>query len=91
VTKVDVEIDDETRARLRRLADSRHRDPGGLLREAIEQYVAREEARDALHGDALESLARYRETGRHLTHAEVDAWLATWGTDEETGPPPCHD
>jgi len=33
----------------------------------------------------------YKETCRHLTGAEVRGWLNTWGTNEESVVPECHD
>ena len=59
------------------------------MREAIAQYVEREEAREGLKEEALASWAAYQETGRHLTGEEVRAWLNTWGTDQETEAPDC--
>lgn len=68
-------------ARLRRVAASRRRSPEGLAQEAVEQDVAREEARAAFVAEAEASWAEYQATGRHLTGAEVRRWLETWGTD----------
>lgn len=32
----------------------------------------------------------YQEKGMHATAAEVEAWLASWGTDKELPTPACH-
>lgn len=61
------------------------------MREAIAQYVSREEARDSFKQEALASWKTYKETGRHLTGEEVRAWLETWGTDSEAAMPDCHE
>ena len=45
------------------------------MREAIAQYVEREEKREALKGDALRAWEDYQRTGLHLTFEEADAWL----------------
>jgi predicted transcriptional regulator len=37
-----IKIDEDTRARVKRLADARQRTPHWLMREAITQYVDRE-------------------------------------------------
>jgi predicted transcriptional regulator len=42
VRPVSIKIDEDTKARLKRLADARHRTSHWLMREAINQYVARE-------------------------------------------------
>ena len=43
VRPVAIKIDDDTKARVKRLADARHRTSHWLMREAITQYVDREE------------------------------------------------
>jgi predicted transcriptional regulator len=86
-----IKLDDDLANRVRRLAGLRQRSPHWLMREAIRQYVAREEARESFRQEALASWSAYQETGRHLTGAEARTWLATWGTDAETGPPECHE
>lgn len=61
------------------------------MREAIDQYVAREEARESFKQEALESWAEFQQTGLHVSAEETRAWLATWGTDDEGPPPECHE
>lgn len=82
-----VDLDPEIKSRLERLAESRGRPARGLLREAIEQYVDREERRERFHKDALAALAEYEETGLHVTGAEMDAWLARLEAGEDVEPP----
>ena len=77
--------------RIRILAQSQRRSPHWVMREAIAQYVEREEKRHAFTNEAMESWRRYRETGRHLTNAEVGGWLDQWGTPEEAPIPECHE
>jgi predicted transcriptional regulator len=86
-----IKLDDDLLQRVRRLAGLRQRSPHWIMCEAIRDYVTREEARENFHEEALASWAAYQETGRHLTGAEVQAWLSTWGTDEEATPPACHE
>lgn len=85
-----LKLDEELKDRVRRLAEAQRRTPHWLMREAIADYVARAEAKEAFRQEALESLRQYRETGLHLTGDEVDAWLETWGTEREIEAPPCH-
>jgi predicted transcriptional regulator len=61
------------------------------MREAIQQYVEREEARESFKQEAVVSWAAYQETGLHLTGQEVRDWLNNWGTDTETATPECHE
>jgi predicted transcriptional regulator len=85
-----IKIDDDLKARVQHLAGLRRRSAHWIMREAIEQYVKREEARENFKQEALASWAAYRETGRHLTGQEVRAWLNTWGTDDDKAAPECH-
>ncbi|MDE1949707.1 MAG: CopG family ribbon-helix-helix protein [Burkholderiales bacterium] len=87
---VAIEIDDETKARVKRLADARHRTPHWVMREAISQYVDREEKREAFRQDTLGAWEAYRSTGRHLTADEADAWLAQLEEGSDIEPPECH-
>lgn len=86
-----IKIDDELKERIQQLAGLRQRSAHWIMREAIVQYVTREEARESFKQEALASWTSYQETGQHLTAQEAHAWLATWGTEEETGQPECHD
>lgn len=83
VVSVAVKIKPEMRERMKRLAARRRRTPHWLMRDAIRQYVEREEARDAWQ--------EYRETGLHASGREVLTWLATWGGESETAAPACHE
>jgi predicted transcriptional regulator len=84
-----LKLDIELRDRLRRLAEARRRTPHWLMREAIAQYVGREEARERLRADALTAWAEYEATGRHATGEAVDAWLAQLEAGENADPPAC--
>jgi predicted transcriptional regulator len=86
-----IKLDDELANRVRRLAGLRQRSPHWIMREAIREYVTREEARESFRQEALASWSAYQETGRHLSAEEVRAWLSTWGTEAETEPPECHE
>ena len=88
---VAVKIEPEMRERIKRLAARRQRTQHWLMRDAIRQYVEREEARDAFLQQALDAWQEYRETGLHASAEEVLAWLATWGGESETAPPVCHE
>ena len=86
-----LKLDGVLKARLQRLATTRRRTAHWLMREAIAQYVEREEKREQFQQDALAAWAEYQATGRHLTDAEVDAWLARLEKGEAAEPPQAHD
>lgn len=90
VRPVAIKLDEDTRARVKRLADARHRTSHWLMREAIAQYVDREEKREAFRQDTLQAWEEYRTTELHATAEEVEAWLSSWGTDNELPSPTCH-
>ena len=86
-----VKLDDDLKSRIRELADARHRTPHWIMKEAIRDYVVREEAKESFKQEAVASWKAYKESGRHLSGQEVRDWLNTWGTEKETEIPECHD
>lgn len=86
-----IKIDDTLKSRVHQLASQRRRSAHGIMLEAIEQYVEREEAKQLFQQEALASWRSYQETGRHLSSDEVRAWLDTWGTGDESAVPECHE
>jgi predicted transcriptional regulator len=85
-----LKLDPATRSRLQRLADARRRTAHWLMREAIDQYLEREEGREQMQRDALTAWADYQATGQHVTGAEADAWLARLEAGEDAEPPSPH-
>ncbi len=87
---VAIKIDDDIKARVKRLADARHRTAHWLMREAITQYVEREEKREAFRQHTLKAWEEYRSTGLHVTADEADTWLAELEQGNDIEPPECH-
>lgn len=87
---VAIKIDEDTRDRVKRLAEARHRSSHWMMLEAIRQYVEREEKREAYRQDGINAWNEYQETGLHVTGDEVIAWLDTWGEENEQAAPICH-
>lgn len=87
---VAIKIDDDTKARVKRLAEARHRTAHWLMREAITQYVEREERREAFRQDTLKAWEEYRSTGLHVSADEADTWLAELEQGKDIEPPECH-
>lgn len=85
-----IKLDDEMRGRVRHLAQARQRTSHWIMREAISQYVEREEKREALQRDTVRAWDEFQKTGLHATAEEVDHWLESWGTDNELPAPECH-
>lgn len=89
-TATSIKLDDELKARIQHLAESRQRTPHWIMREAIAQYVTREEKRETFKQDAIRAWNEYQQTGMHLTGEEADAWLARLEAGEDVEPPECH-
>ncbi len=88
---VAVKLDVEVHARVRELAKAQNRSAHYLMREAITEYVAREEKREAFRQEAVAAWATYEATGLHLTDREADAWMARLEAGQDVEPPECHD
>lgn len=86
-----LKLDPDLKERVQRLASVRRRSAHWVMREAVEQYVAREEQREQLRQDALAAWNHYQTTGLHATAEEADAWLAKLEAGEDAGAPECHD
>ncbi len=85
-----LKLDTTIKERISRLASTRRRTPHWLMREAVEQYVEREEQREKLRQDVLAAWSDYQTTGLHLTAEEADAWLAKLEAGKRTATPKCH-
>jgi predicted transcriptional regulator len=57
------------------------------MREAIREYLEKEEAIEVRNREADEAWAAYKRTDKFASHEAVSAWLDTWGSDQE-GPAP---
>lgn len=90
VTATSIKLDDELKGRVQHLAAARRRTPHWIMREAIAEYVQREEQREAFKREALDAWSDYQRTGLHLSGAEVDEWLSRLEAGEDVQMPPCH-
>jgi predicted transcriptional regulator len=84
-----LKLDNEVKKRVQRLAAARRRSPHWLMREAIEEYIEREEKREQFRQDALSAWAHYQATGQHVTAEDADAWLARLEAGKDAAPPKC--
>jgi predicted transcriptional regulator len=84
-----LKLDSVTKERVNRLASARRRSPHWLMREAVEQYVEREEKREQLRQDALAAWEEYQTTGLHVTAKDADAWMAKLAAGKRAQIPKC--
>jgi predicted transcriptional regulator len=84
-----LKLDSELKQRVQQLASARRRSAHWIMREAVEQYVSREEKREHFRQDALTAWNDYQATGLHATAEEADAWLAKLEAGEDAKTPEC--
>lgn len=85
-----LKLDLPVEARLRRLADARGRSAQDIMRDAVDQYLEREESRDQALRDAETAWSDYKATGLHVGSEEADTWLARLEDGEDCEPPQPH-
>ena len=90
-TAIAIKIDPDTRERVKRLAEARHCTSHWVMREAMRQYVEREEKRETFRQEAIHAWNEYQDTGLHVRGDEVIAWRDTWGEENEKTAPVCHE
>ena len=88
-TPMAVKLEPGMKERLKRLAEAKRRSPHWLMKEAVREYLEREEHTEKLRQETLERWAAYKTSGEHATNEAVMAWLDTWGYEGETERPPC--
>jgi predicted transcriptional regulator len=74
-----IRLDDEMRGRLQALGKLRDRSPQWLVRAAVREYLAREEAYEREKQEDQERWTRYLVTGEAVAHDAVTEWLDSVG------------
>jgi predicted transcriptional regulator len=87
---VTIKLDAADRNRIESLASAKKRTPHYLMKEAILDYVKKEEARQNFIAAAQSSFEHYKETGLHITLDELSAWVEQVQQDPNAPVPPCH-
>jgi predicted transcriptional regulator len=82
-----VKIRPQDKERLKSLAASKKRTPHWLAKEAIAQFLDREEAVERFRQESLEEVEEFKRTGESVPNEQVLDWLATWGDADETEGP----
>jgi len=89
--RTSLDIEDDLRRRLGTLAAARKQSTDDMIGDAIRQYVEREETRDGFTREAIENWANFQRDGLHLSGQETRDWLDSWGGEEASRPPECHE
>jgi predicted transcriptional regulator len=87
---VTVKLDPSDRDRIASLATMKKCTPHYLMKEAILEYVQREEARQNFIKAAETSFEHYKETGLHITLDEFSAWVDETQQNPDTPIAACH-
>ena len=90
IRPVAVKLNQDIRDRIKHLAEARQRTTHWMMREAIQQYVQREEKREAFRQDGIRAWNEYQSTGLHITLEETDIWLTELEAGQDADPPECH-
>lgn len=90
VGAVTIKLDVADRDRIATLAFAKKRTPHYLMKEAILEYVKKEEARQNFITAAESSFEHYKETGQHITLEEFSAWVDQVQKTPGTTVPACH-
>jgi predicted transcriptional regulator len=80
-----IRLKPEVKRRLAKLAKASGRSSNFLISDAVESYVADQER---MLGEARQA-DRQVESGHYVKHADMKAWLLSWGTADELPPPKC--
>jgi len=87
---VTIKLDDADRDSIASLATAKKRTPHYLMKEAILEYVKKEEARQNFIAAAESSFEHYKETGLHITLDEFSHWVDEVQEMPEAPAPACH-
>jgi len=87
---VTIKLDNADRDRIASLATAKKRTPHYLMKEAILDYVKKEEARQNFITAADSAFEHYKETGLHITLDEFSSWVDQVQETPEAPVPACH-
>ena len=82
-TTVGVKLDDDTRIRLKKLGEAKHRSAHWIMREAIREYLEKEEEAERRNQEADVAWLEYKQSGLGVDNDTMMIWLDSWGTDQE--------
>jgi predicted transcriptional regulator len=84
-----IKLPQQDRDRLQQLGVAKKRSAHWLAKEAITQFLDREEAAERFKQESVARWEEYCVTGKSAPHDAVMNWLDSWGTDNEVEAPKC--
>ena len=85
-----ISLDTALQTKVEHIAARRQSSLDWVVRQALCEYVEREEKKIAFQQEAMTAWQNFQQNGLHLTGDEVVNWLDLWGTDKEMEMPQCH-
>jgi predicted transcriptional regulator len=90
LANLSIKIDASDRDRLKSIAIAKKRTTHFLMKEAIQKYIAAEEAEQRAIDAAVKSMEHFKRTGLHTTLDEMKTWAKAVKLDRHTPMPKCH-
>ncbi len=84
-----IKLPQQERDRLQQLGAVKKRSAHWLAKEAITQFLDREEAAELFKQESVARWEGYCRTGKSVSHDAVMEWLESWGTENELQAPKC--
>ena len=81
-----VRMPDELMERLEQAAARLRRSKSWVIKDAVEDYLLREERKSQRDKETLEALKDYK-AGRIIEENSMTEWLESWGEEDEKVPP----
>ena len=78
-----VKLPEHDRERLNTLGKVKKRTPHWLAKEAINQYLDREEKAEQFRQETMDRWEEFCRTGQSVPNEAVMAWLESWGSESE--------
>ena len=82
-----IKLPQQDRDRLQQLGATKKRSAHWLAKEAISQYLEREESAETFKQQSIARWEEYCHTGKSVPHDAVMQWLESWGTENELEAP----
>ena len=90
VVNTSINIPATLHAQLVSLAEEYQESVEAILLKAAEAFVERTKRRNAWRQKGIDAWEEYKETGLHLTNAEMKDWLAQLASGNDVESPKCH-
>ena len=82
-----IKLPQQDRDRLQQLGVAKKRSAHWLAKEAITQFLDREEGSERFKQESVARWEEYCNTGKSVPHDAVMQWLESWGTENELEAP----